>query len=57
LSGLTGGGDPFGIARKTRSITRITAMAMMGSLYFLNPDGVGWETGSFERGAGGENTG
>jgi hypothetical protein len=33
-------GDLFGIARKAMIITRKTAMAMRGSLYFLNPDGV-----------------
>jgi len=53
--GITAWGDPFGIARKTMSITRIQAMAIMGSLYFLNTDGVCGETGSC--GGGAEYTG
>ncbi len=32
-------------------------MAIMGSLYFLNPDGVCGETGSFGGGGDGKNTG
>jgi len=57
MFGITGRGEPLGIARKTMSITRIQAMAIMGSLYFLNPDGACGETGSFGGGGGAENTG
>jgi hypothetical protein len=55
--GMTGCGDTFGIAKKTRRITKIQAMAIMGSLYFLNTDGVCRGTGSCEGGGGAENTG
>ena len=55
--GMTGCGDPFGITRKTISITRIQAMTIMGSLNFLNPAGDCGETGSFGGGTDGENTG
>ena len=37
-------------------ITRIQAIAIIGSLYFLIPDGVCWETGSFVSGADDEYT-
>ena len=57
MVGMTDWGDPFGIARKTTTITRMQAMAIMGSLYFLNPAGVCGETGSFGGGGDGENTG
>ena len=57
MFGMSGWGEPFGIARKTTTITRIQAMAIMGSLYFLNTDGVCRGTGSCGGGADGENTG
>jgi hypothetical protein len=56
MFGMSGWGEPFGIARKTMSITRIQAMANMGSLYFLNTDGVCKGTGSCGGGGGAEYT-
>jgi hypothetical protein len=54
MVGMTGWGEPFGTARKTTTITRMQAIAIMGSLYFFNTDVDCRVTGSFGGCADGE---